>query len=104
MAEFNARFGVAAAEAGTAFVAYCGAALDDTLCLQGERRVGRDNCVSWRGQSLQIPQQSHRHHYVRATVRVHEYPDGRLAFDGPRCLARYAADGTLDDQSSARAA
>ena len=105
MADFNARFGVAAAEAGTAFVAYAGAALDDTLCLQEERRVGRDNCVSWRTKSLQIPQQSHRHHYVRATVRVHEYPDGRLAlFDGPRCLARYAADGTLDDQSSARAA
>jgi transposase len=105
MAEFNARFGVAAAEAGTAFVAYSGAALDDTLCLQEERRVGRDNCVSWRGTSLQIPQQSHRHHYVRATVRVHEYPDGRLAlFDGPRCLARYAADGTLNDQSCARAA
>jgi transposase len=105
MADFNARFGVAAAEAGTAFVAYSGAALDDTLCLQEERRVGRDNCVSWRGTSLQIPQQSHRHHYVRATVRVHEYPDGRLAlFDGPRCLARYAADGTLNDQSCARAA
>jgi transposase len=105
MADFNARFGVAAAEAGTAFVAYSGAALDDTLCLQEERRVGRDNCVCWRGTSLQIPQQSHRHHYVRATIRVHEYPDGRLAlFDGPRCLARYAADGTLNDQSCARAA
>ena len=38
-------------------------------------------------------------------VRVHEYPDGRLAlFDGPRCLARYAADGTLNGQTSARAA
>jgi transposase len=105
MVEFNARFGVAAAEAGTAFVTYAGAALDDTLCVQEERRVGRDNCVSWRAKSLQIPQQAHRHHYVRATVRVHEYPDGRLAlFDGPRCLARYAADGTLNDQTSARAA
>jgi hypothetical protein len=31
-------------------------------------------------------------------VRVHEYPDGRLAiFDGPRCLARYDAGGTLLD-------
>ena len=39
---------------------------------------------------VQIPPQRHRQHYVRATVRVHEYPDGRLAiFDGPRCLARF---------------
>jgi hypothetical protein len=93
MADFNARFGVPAAEAGTAFIAYRGPDLADTLCLQDDRQVGRDNCVTWRGKSLQIPQQAHRHHYVRATVRVHEQPDGRLAiFDGPRCLARFDAD------------
>jgi hypothetical protein len=93
MPDFNARFGVVPAEAGTAFVAYAGPALENTLCLQEDRQVGRDNCVSWCGRSLQIPQQAHRHHYVRATIRVHEYPDGRLAiFDGPRCLARYDAD------------
>ena len=99
MAEFNARFGMAAAEAGTAFVAYAGPALADTLCVQQDRQVGRDNCVSWRGRTLQIPQQAHRHHYrwdqnwVRAKVRVHEQPDGQLAiFDGPRCLARYTPD------------
>jgi hypothetical protein len=27
---------------------------------------------------LQIPPQPHRHRYVQATVRVHEYPDGRV--------------------------
>jgi len=44
--------------------------------------------------SLQIPPQRHRHHYVKATVRVHDYPDGRLAiFDGPSCLARFTPDG-----------
>jgi hypothetical protein len=90
MPAFNARFGVAASEAGSAYVAYVGAPLADTLCLQEDRQVGRDNCVSWRGKTLQIPEQTHRHHYVRATIRVHEYPDGSLAiFDGPRCLARY---------------
>ena len=32
--------------------------------------------------------------YVKARVRVHEYPDGTLAlFHGPRCLARYTANG-----------
>ena len=37
--------------------------------------------------------------HVKAQVRVHEYPDGHLAvFHGPRCLARYRADGeTIDD-------
>ena len=103
--DFNARFGVPAAEAGTAYVAYAGAALEDTLCLQEDRQVGRDNCVSWRGKTLQIPQQTHRQHYVRATIRVHEYPDGSLAiFDGPRCLARYSDDATLYEQPVPRAA
>ena len=37
-----------------------------------------------------------RQHFVRATVRVHEYPDGQLAvYWGPHRLADYAADGTL---------
>ena len=94
-ADFNARFGVKPAEEGTAYVPYRGAALADTLCHQEDRQVGRDNCVSWRARSLQIPEQAHRHHYVRATLRVHEYPDGQLAiFDGPRCLARFGADAT----------
>jgi hypothetical protein len=31
-------------------------------------------------------------HFVRATVQVHEYPDGRLAiFHGPHRLAAYDA-------------
>jgi hypothetical protein len=65
MAGFNARFGVTAAEPGTAFVAYAGGegGLEDTLCQQADRQVGRDNCVSWHGKSLQIPAQAHRHHY-----------------------------------------
>jgi transposase len=94
--DYNRRFAKPAAEEGTAFVAYAGPKLADVLCVQADRQVGRDNCVAWAGRSLQIPPQLHRHHYVKATVRVHEYPDGRLAiFDGPRCLARYDRDGTL---------
>jgi transposase len=92
----NKAFRVPAAEPGTAFVAYIGRDLDDVLCIQEERVVGRDNCVAYKRLSLQIPPDRHRHHYVKAKVRVHEYPDGRLAvFHGPRCLARYGADGKL---------
>jgi helix-turn-helix protein len=96
--DYNARFAVPAAEPGSAFVRYVGRPIEDVLCVQEDRVVGADNCVSWRRRSLQIPPQHHRQHYVRATVRVHEYPDGHLAiFDGPRCLARFDPKGRADD-------
>jgi hypothetical protein len=44
--EHNARFAVAAAEAGGAFVPFVGA-LDDILCIKEERVVSRDNCVRY---------------------------------------------------------
>jgi hypothetical protein len=92
--DYNARFGVPAAEPGSAFVPYVGRPIEDVLCIQDDRVVGADNCVAWNRRSLQIPPQRHRRHYVRATVRVHEYPDGGLAiFDGPRCLARFDPKG-----------
>lgn len=100
--DYNARFAVPAAEEGSAFIPYAGRPLDDILCIQESRQVGRDNCVNWNGLALQIPPQRHRHHYVRATVRVHQYPDGRLAiFDGPSCLARFDPDGKPIDVSRA---
>jgi Helix-turn-helix domain len=100
--DYNARFAVPAAEEGSAFIPYAGRPLDDILCIQESRQVGRDNCVYWNGLALQIPPQRHRHHYVRATVRVHQYPDGRLAiFDGPSCLARFDPDGKPIDVSRA---
>ena len=43
-------------------------ALDEVLCVQEDRQVGRDNYVSWSGRSLQIPEQRHRRHYVKAVV------------------------------------
>lgn len=98
MPAYNARFAVPAAEPGSAFVPYVGRPIADVLCVQEDRVVGADNCVSWRRRSLQIPPQRHRQHYVRATVRVHEYPDGCLAvFDGPRCLARFDPKGCAND-------
>jgi hypothetical protein len=95
----NARFAIAAAEEGTAFVPFVGA-LDDILCVQEERVVGNDNTVRYEGRTLQIPEHRHRRHFVKAKVRVHRYPDGRLAlFQGPRRLADYDQDGTLLDQA-----
>jgi hypothetical protein len=99
IARHNARFAVPAAEEGTAFVPFVGA-LDDVLCVQEERVVGNDNTVRYAGRVLQIPEQRHRRHFVKASVRVHEYPDGRLAiFHGPRRLADYEPDGALIDHA-----
>jgi hypothetical protein len=93
---YNAEFAVPAAAAGSAFVPYIGPALADILCEQFERTVGRDNCVSFEGLTLQIPADRARHHYVKAKVRVHRYVDRCLAiFHGPRKLAHYDALGRL---------
>lgn len=95
---YNQRFAVPAHEVGTAFVPWIGTNLAEILCVQEERVVAKDNTVRYQGLSLQIPQDPHRFHYVRVTVRVHAYPDGTLAvFHGPRCLARYSAEGVLQE-------
>ena len=98
IADYNARFAVPAAEPGSAFMPYVGRPIEDVLCVQEDRVVGADNCVSYNRRSLQVPRQRHRQHYVRATVRVHQYPDGSLAiFDGPRCLVRFDPKGRGSD-------
>lgn len=94
MPAYNQRFAVPAAEPGTAFVPWIGSNLTEILCVQEDRVVAHDNTVRYQGRRLQIPPDPHRFHYVKATVRVHEYPDSTLAvFHGPRCLARYDAEG-----------
>lgn len=86
----NARFSVAPAETGSAFVPVERRQWRDILCIQDERTVAPDNTVSWKGRRLQIPPHPARAHFVRAKVRVHHYPCGELAiFYGPRCLARW---------------
>jgi transposase len=95
--DHNRRFAIAPEAPGSAFVPFAGN-LDDILCVQQERTVAGDNTVRYKGMTLQIPEDRHRHHYVKARVRVHEYPDASLAiFHGPRCLARYGAHGTPID-------
>ena len=61
--------------------------------------------MRYQGATLQSPQDPHRFHDVKVTVRVHKYPDGTLAvFHGPRCLARYQADGRLIETRGAHPA
>jgi hypothetical protein len=100
LSEHNAAFAIAPEEAGSGFVPDVTGQARAILCTQEERRVGNDNTVKWRGLVLQIPPSPLRPHFVRATVRVHEYPDGRLAvFHGPHRLADYDPEGTPCDDT-----
>jgi transposase len=94
--EYNARFAIAAEQEGSAFVADTMGTWREILCIQEDRVVGNDNTVKWEGRSLQLPPSRLRPHFVKATVRVHEYPDGQVAiYWGPHRLADYAADGSM---------
>lgn len=96
MPAFNEEFMQPAAEPGSGFVPLMGYELTDILCEHFTRCVGKDNCVGFEGKKLQIPADRYRMHYVKVTVRVHRYPDGRLAvFHGPRKLADYDRQGDL---------
>jgi hypothetical protein len=90
----NDQFAVPAQIAESAFVTCDPAILVDILCIEQERIVARDNTVAYEGRRLQLPPSPARAHYVKATVKVREYPDGTLAvFHGPRRLARFSPHG-----------
>jgi hypothetical protein len=98
----NARFAVAAAEAGSAFVPIPGVDLGEIVCVEEERQVMNDNCVSYRTLRLQIPPSPMRRHFVKARVKVHVYADGSHAlFHGPRCIGRSDENGALKDAKNA---
>ena len=98
----HARFAVAAAEEGTAFIPFVGE-LDNILCIEEERVAGLDNTVRYEGRRLQIPPNRNRHHFAKSTIRVLEYWNGAIAlFHGPREIARFHADGTLNEKTKAK--
>jgi transposase len=92
----NARFAVPAEQDGSAFVAVEGVDLGEILCVQEERCVGNDNCVTFNRLKLQIPESPLRPHFVKAKVKVRQYQDGTHAvFHGQRCLGRYDDKGAF---------
>jgi transposase len=92
----NARFAVKAEQEGSAFIAITGTDLGEILCVQEERQVGNDNCVSFNRLKLQIPASPLRPHFVKARVKVRQYHDGTHAiFHGQRCLGRYDHKGAI---------
>jgi hypothetical protein len=98
----NERFAVEATALGSAFTPIPGVDLDEILCVQEERQVMNDNCVSYRTLKLQIPPSPMRAHFVKARVKVHVYPDGSHAvFHRPRCIGRYDDKGAINSNSMA---
>ena len=92
IAEYNRLFAIEPLEEGSAFVADTAGVWRETLCVIEERVVANDNTVAWAGRRLQIPPSRLRPHFVKASVRVHEYPDGAVSiFLGPHRLAAFDA-------------
>jgi transposase len=92
----NARFAVPAEQQGSAFVAVAGVDLGEILCVQEDRCVSNDNCVTFNRLELQIPESPLRPHFVEARVKVRQYHDGTHAvFHGQRCLGRYDDEGAF---------
>jgi transposase len=91
----NARFAINPEQEGAAFVALAaGVDLNEILCLQEDRKVGNDNCVTFHKLTLQIPESPLRPHFVKTNVKVRQYHDGTHAiFHGPRCIGRYDEKG-----------
>ena len=101
----NVRFAVAPALPESGFVAVERERLVETLCVEEARTVGRDNTIAWEGRRLQIPESPLRRHYVGCAVKVHVYPDGRLAIlHGPRVIARFTAAGAPESEPKPRSA
>jgi transposase len=96
VAAHNAAFAIQAEQEGTAFVADTHEAWREALCVIEERTVANDNTIAWNGRRLQLPESRLRPHFVKAVVRVHEYPDGTASvFLGPHRLATFGADAEM---------
>jgi len=94
IAQFNVRFRVKAAQAGSAFTPCRHRDWEEVFSLQFERAVGRDNTVSFQNLWLQIQPVRWRGTLAGCTVTVQQHLDGTLSLRyGPHCVGRYNAQG-----------
>jgi transposase len=90
VAEFNAKFTVAARERGTAFRKAARSDLDWIFSIQTERVVARDNTISFRDSVWQLEKTRWRYSLAGCTVTVHEHLDGRISVRyGPHVVASW---------------
>ena len=94
VAEFNAKFAVAAAEKGTAFRRPTRTDLDWIFTIQTERTVAKDNTFTLQNQIWQIDPTCWRHSLAGCTVTIHEHLDGTTSVRyGPHVVGRYNRNG-----------
>ena len=94
MPAFNAEFGRPPADLASAFVPLGRVDLEQILCVEHERVVGRDNVVAVEQLPLQLAKQPGRRTCVGLRVLVRRHLDGRHSvWWGPRCLGLYTATG-----------
>src|SRR5271169_3983513 len=94
IAEFNRRFQVAPAERGSAFLPCPRKNLDLVFSLQFERRVNRDNTVSFQNLQLQMERVQWRGTLAGCNIMVHQHLDGTISLThGPHRLGRYSTQG-----------
>jgi hypothetical protein len=90
IADFNANFKVAAAEAGTAFVPNQRLDLDRIFAVQHERVVNNDNTITFGQTVLQLEPVRWRSTLAGCRVIVYEHLDGSLSVGyGPHEVGRF---------------
>ena len=95
---FNFRFGVPAAQPGSAYRGLPGGTdLAGILCFKHQRTVAADNTVRFEGRTLQLMPDPHRASYARARVQVQQRLDGELivTYQDRGLLTEEAAPGTV---------
>jgi hypothetical protein len=92
--EFNAKFGVASEQKGTAFRRTSRTDLNWIFTVQTERVVAKDNTVAIGSRSWQIDKTRFRHTLAGCTVMIHEHLNGTLSIRyGPHVIGRFEANG-----------
>jgi hypothetical protein len=87
---FNREFGRPPADTTSAFVPLGRVDLDQILCVEDERVIGRDNVVTTDGLPLQVAKQPGRRTCAGLRVLVRRHLNGQLSlWYGTRCLGRY---------------
>lgn len=91
---FNTEFARPPADPASAFVPLGRVDLDQILCVEEERVVGRDNVVVIAGLALQVAKQPGRRSCAGLRVLVRRHLDGQYSlWYGARCLGRYDRHG-----------
>lgn len=91
---YNEAFARPPRDTASAFVPLDGTDLDQILCYELERTVGKDNTVVFNGLKLQVSKQPGRRSCEGLHIVARQHLNGSHSiWSGPRCLGRYDAKG-----------